>query len=49
MMMQILQLGVEFQKTLGELLRTLGDNPGELEASHQKMQRLVEDTAVAGF
>ena len=40
---QILQLGVEFQKTLGELLRTLGANPGELEASHQKMQRLVED------
>ncbi len=41
--MQILQLGVEFRKTLGELLRALSDNPGEIEASQQKMQRLVEE------
>ncbi len=41
--MQILQLGVEFQKTLGELLTALRDTSGEIEASQQKMRRLVEE------
>jgi hypothetical protein len=40
---QILQLGVEFRKTLGELLRALSANSGEIETSLQKMRRLVAD------
>jgi hypothetical protein len=38
-----LQLGVEFQKTLGELLLALTGNPTELEPCRQKLLRLAEE------
>jgi hypothetical protein len=41
--MQSLQLSVEFKKVLSELLTALTENRGELEASQQKMLRLVEE------
>ena len=41
--MHILELGVEFRKTLGELLQALIENQAEVEASREKMQRLVEE------
>jgi hypothetical protein len=41
--MQALQLGVEFQKNLGELLHTMRHDPAGLDAAHQKMQRLGEE------
>lgn len=41
--MQNLQLGVEFRKTLGELMRALTEHPGGIEASRGKMLRLVEE------
>jgi hypothetical protein len=41
--MQVLQLGVEFQKTLGELLDALRDHSEDLEPVRKKMQRLVDD------
>jgi hypothetical protein len=41
--METLQLGVEFRKTLGELLLALSENPAELEACHRNLQRLAEE------
>ena len=38
-----LKLGVEFQKTLGDLLHTLAGSSGWRRTSQQKMQRLVEE------
>jgi hypothetical protein len=41
--MEALQLGVEFRKTLGELLLALSEHPAELEACRRNMQRLAEE------
>ena len=41
--METLQLGVEFRKTLGELLLALRENQAELEACRGKIQRLAEE------
>lgn len=41
--MSTLRLGVEFRKTLGELLQSCSDNPTEVEAGQQKLLRLVEE------
>lgn len=41
--MQVIQLEVEFQKTLGDLLQALTDNPAAAESCQQKMLRLAEE------
>ena len=41
--LRALQLGVEFQKTLGELLQALAGNPTEVEPSRQKLLRLAAE------
>jgi hypothetical protein len=41
--MQALQVGVEFRKSLGELLQSLNENPAKVEDCRQKMLHLVEE------
>ena len=41
--LHVLQLGVEFQKTLGDLLQAFKDNPAAVESCRQKMLRLAEE------
>jgi hypothetical protein len=41
--METLALGVEFRKTLGELLLALNENPDAAEACREKLQRLVAE------